>query len=185
MLPHVFELFMQADHAVSKSQGGLGIGLTLVKSLIEMLGGTVEAHSQGIGFGSEFVIRSPLATTHDNPPIPIQLRATGRRRRHEQYRLLVVDDNADAANSLGMILRMKGHQVRIAHNGHAALELTELHHPDMIFLDIGMPGMDGYEVAPAYPSDDEQIASQFLRLLPAGANQTTDAALPKPALTII
>jgi PAS domain S-box-containing protein len=147
VLPHVFDLFMQADHAVSKSQGGLGIGLTLVKSLIEMLGGTVEAHSQGRGFGSEFVIKSPLASVGEKPSDPNEAVGNERSASTERYRLLVVDDNLDAANSLGMILRLKGHQVRIAHSGPAALELVESHQPEMIFLDIGMPGMDGYEVA--------------------------------------
>ncbi len=148
MLPRIFELFVQVDHASTKAQGGLGIGLTLVKNLVEMHNGTVEARSEGLAKGSEFVVRLPLlaqgldqnpgrATTEQSqePPPP------------SGHRLLVVDDNRDAANSLAMLLRLQGHEVRVAYSGMAALEVTKTYAADMVFLDIGMPGMDGYEVA--------------------------------------
>ena len=148
MLPRIFELFVQVDHASTKAQGGLGIGLTLVKNLVEMHNGTVEARSEGLGKGSEFVVRLPLsaqALDQDHgreagqqahqPPSP------------SGYRLLVVDDNQDAANSLAMLLELQGHEVRVAYSGVAALEMTKTYTPDVVFLDIGMPGMDGYEVA--------------------------------------
>jgi CheY-like chemotaxis protein/two-component sensor histidine kinase len=148
MLPHVFELFVQADHTSTKAQGGLGIGLTLVKNLVEMHEGTVEAHSEGLGKGCEFIVRLPLMVRERQQPNEnnngeSQLepaRASG-------HRLLVVDDNKDAAISLSMLLRLQGHEVRVAHDGSAALEMTKTYSPDMVFLDIGMPGMDGYEVA--------------------------------------
>ena len=148
MLPHVFDLFVQVDHAASRSQGGLGIGLTLVKNLVEMHGGTVEAHSGGLGRGSEFVVRLPLAApghrdSGDNP-------AGGRRpepTRQSGRRVMVVDDNRDAAESLAMLLGLQGHEVTVAHDGPSALELAQSFRPAAVFLDLGMPGMDGYEVA--------------------------------------
>jgi PAS domain S-box-containing protein len=148
MLPHVFDLFIQVDHAATRSQGGLGIGLTLVKNLAEMHGGTVEARSEGLGKGCEFVVRLPLAVEERREPQnrpkeePQQepVRASG-------HRLMVVDDNKDAAVSLAMLLRLQGHMIRVAHDGPSALELVQSYRPAMIFLDIGMPGMDGYEVA--------------------------------------
>ncbi len=148
MLPRIFELFVQADHATTKAQGGLGIGLTLVKNLVEMHNGTVEARSEGLGRGSEFVVRLPLSS---HPLDQDQGRGTGQQA-HEPpspsgYRLLVVDDNQDAANSLAMLLKLQGHEVRVAYSGVAALEMTKAYAPDVVFLDIGMPGMDGYEVA--------------------------------------
>jgi CheY-like chemotaxis protein/two-component sensor histidine kinase len=148
MLPRIFELFVQVDHASTKAQGGLGIGLTLVKNLVEMHNGKVEAHSEGLGKGSEFVVRLPLSVQALDPdpgreaePSTLQLPCpTG-------YRLLVVDDNQDAANSLAMLLRLQGHEVRVAYSGMAALEMTKTYTPDAVFMDIGMPGMDGYETA--------------------------------------
>ncbi len=147
MLPRIFELFVQVDHASTKAQGGLGIGLTLVKNLVEMHNGTVEARSEGLGKGSEFVVRLPVSAQGVDPDQGdeagqqvVQPAASG-------YRLLVVDDNQDAADSLAMLLRLQGHEVRVAFSGVAALEMTKAYAPDLVFLDIGMPGMDGYEVA--------------------------------------
>lgn len=148
MLPRIFELFVQVDHASTKAQGGLGIGLTLVKNLVQMHNGSVEARSAGLGQGSEFVVRLPIPVqgveqVHD--------RGTGQQEQQAPtpsgHRLLIVDDNQDAANSLAMLLKLQGHEVRVAHNGPAALEITKGYTPDVVFLDIGMPGMDGYEVA--------------------------------------
>jgi signal transduction histidine kinase/CheY-like chemotaxis protein len=148
MLAHVFELFVQVEHAASRSHGGLGIGLTLVKNLVEMHNGTVEARSAGLGKGSEFVVRLPIVEpsmkqVHDGDSDQLAQQPFA----PSGYRLLVVDDNQDAANSFGMLLRMRGHEVRIAYSGAAALELAKSYTPDVVFLDIGMPGMDGYEVA--------------------------------------
>ncbi len=143
---HIFDLFVQVDHASTRTQGGLGIGLTLVKNLVEMHGGTVEAHSEGLGRGSEFVVRLPIAEPHASTDWPEAAHMT-----HpvvaSGHRLLVVDDNRDAAESLGMLFTLQGHEVRIAHSGAEALEITATYVPDLIFLDIGMPGMDGHEVA--------------------------------------
>jgi CheY-like chemotaxis protein len=146
MLPAVFELFVQADHAFTKSQGGLGIGLTLVRTLTQLHGGVVEARSDGLGKGAEFSVRLPLIAQDrrqgpdENNDLRHQAPSSGRR-------LLVVDDNTDAAVSLATLLRLQGHEVRVAHDGAAALALASSFLPDMVFLDIGMPQMDGYEVA--------------------------------------
>jgi PAS domain S-box-containing protein len=146
VLPHVFELFVQADHASNKSQGGLGIGLTLVKNLVEMHGGNVEAHSDGLGEGAEFVVRLPLLAGQRPEP---SAEADGERQDGAApgHRLLVVDDNRDAALSLAMLLRLQGHEVHVAHDGPSALEVAKSLRPALVFLDIGMPGMDGYEAA--------------------------------------
>ena len=147
MLPHVFELFVQADYTSTKAQGGLGIGLTLVKNLVELHKGTVEARSKGLGQGSEFEVRLPLMAARHVEPVS-QLAAPAQPSvRPPGYRLLVVDDNQDAAISLAMLLQLNGHDVRVAHDGATALEMAAEYRPAMIFLDIGMPGMDGYEVA--------------------------------------
>lgn len=147
MLPHVFELFVQADHATTKAQGGLGIGLTLAKNLVEMHGGSIEAHSGGLGKGSEFTIYLPLLALQ-TPALKEKIgNSSDQVIPKTGHRLLVVDDNHDAAISLSMLLRLQGHEVRVAHNGLSALEVAASFRPDLIFLDLGMPGMDGYEVA--------------------------------------
>ena len=147
MLPRIFEMFTQVDSRSTRSQGGLGIGLGLVKSLVELHGGTIAASSDGPGAGSEFVVRLPaLAEARASTAIPgvespRQLVASRRR-------ILVVDDNADAAVSLARLLtRLHGQEVRVAHDGPEALAVAGEFLPEMIVMDIGMPGMDGYEVA--------------------------------------
>ncbi len=149
MLPRVFGMFAQADHRSGRTQGGLGIGLSLVKTLVEMHGGTIEAHSQGPGTGSEFVVRLPVLPGAVEQRVepkrdePVRAAAAPPRRR-----ILVVDDNVDAATSLARLLsRLMGQEVRVAHDGPSALEVAEEFRPDLVLLDIGMPGMDGHEVA--------------------------------------
>jgi PAS domain S-box-containing protein len=145
MLPRVFDLFAQEETSFSRAQGGLGIGLSLVRSLAEMHGGEVVAHSAGVGQGSEFIVRLPLAmdiphaTQTSSNGLSAPLLAA--------RRVLVVDDNRDAANSLGMLLKLLGVDVRVVGNGRAALELIPCYRPSVVLLDIGMPEMDGYEVA--------------------------------------
>jgi PAS domain S-box-containing protein len=145
MLSRIFELFVQASAVNARTQGGLGIGLTLVKNLVEMHDGSVEAHSQGLGQGSEFVVRLPLAPAQVDPapnaaPPDTPPPSSG-------FRLLVVDDNQDAATSLALLLRFQGHEARVAFSGAEALALTNDYTPDAVLLDIGMPGMDGFETA--------------------------------------
>jgi signal transduction histidine kinase len=149
-LPHLFELFYQVDRTPDRSEGGLGIGLSLVRSLVAMHGGEIRAYSEGRGRGSEFVIRlpqspdpsagtarEPAAAGHDRP----EPGADG------GLRLLVVDDNHDAAESLALLLRYKGHAVTTAADGPSALEMALAERPEVVLLDIGLPGMDGYAVA--------------------------------------
>jgi two-component system CheB/CheR fusion protein len=145
LLPRVFDLFEQADRSLGRSQGGLGIGLTLVKRLVELHGGRVEAHSAGTGRGSEFVVRLPLPVQAANAP-PASAVVNGARAAPRR-RVLVVDDNRDAAESLAALLRIQGHDVRVAGDGPKALASAEEDPPEVVFLDLGMPGMDGYEVA--------------------------------------
>ncbi|HEV7280489.1 MAG TPA: PAS domain S-box protein [Pirellulaceae bacterium] len=143
LLPRVFDLFTQAERAIDRSQGGLGIGLTVVKSLVEMHGGSVTAHSEGLGYGSAFTVRLPINLESVAGPRSEALAGTG-----GAYRILVVDDNVPASKMLAMLLdRLGGHEVVTAQDGPAALEAAVAHRPHIIFLDIGLPKMDGYEVA--------------------------------------
>jgi signal transduction histidine kinase/ActR/RegA family two-component response regulator len=142
-LPHVFEMFSQAAPAIDRSQGGLGIGLFLVKSLVEMHGGSVDATSEGADQGSEFVVRLPSA----DPPDPPRAEAARGARGAPHKRILVADDNVDAADSLAAMLGMSGYEVRVAHDGAEAFKHAEAFRPALALLDIGMPGMSGYEVA--------------------------------------
>jgi CheY-like chemotaxis protein len=142
LLPRVFDLFWQAQHWLERSGGGLGIGLTLVRRLVELHGGRVSAFSAGLGHGSELVVRLPRAAAPcagaDDVPQPTEQGAA--------RRILVVDDNEDAALSLSILLGLQGHEVQVAHDGLAALQATETFHPEIVLLDIGMPKMNGYEV---------------------------------------
>jgi two-component system CheB/CheR fusion protein len=144
MLPRVFDLFQQADRVEGRVSEGLGIGLTLVRRLVELHGGRVTAHSQGPGRGSEFVVRLPL-------PAEAPRAGAGRAARGPVKapgrRVLVVEDNPDAAESLALLLRAAGHEVRVAADGPAALEAAAAFRPQVVLLDIGLPKMDGYEVA--------------------------------------
>ncbi len=143
-LPAIFEMFRQ-EGGSRRSQGGLGIGLFLVKRIVEMHGGRVHAHSAGAGHGSEFVVRIPAATA---PGVPTETSADETTPRAPlRRRILVVDDNADAAELLSMMLSVGGHDTRLAHDGVQALEVADDYRPDIVFLDIGMPLLDGHETA--------------------------------------
>src|SRR5262245_10839281 len=145
MLSAVFDLFIQVEHSIDRSQGGLGVGLTLVKRLVEMHGGNVKATSDGPGRGSEFVVRLPALELVESPS---PARADARVSRPPQHlRVLVVDDNADTADTLATLLELEGHQVKLAHDGPTALAAAATFRPDAVVLDLGLPGMDGFEVA--------------------------------------
>jgi PAS domain S-box-containing protein len=147
MLPNIFEMFAQVDRSLERSQGGLGIGLSLVRGLVRLHGGTVTARSEGPGRGSEFVIRLPLPAV---PPAGVMARAPAQASSMahvEPRRILVVDDNVDGARSLEKLLKMLGHEVAVTHDGYAALDEARRFRPDIVILDIGLPGMNGYEVA--------------------------------------
>ena len=143
--PDIFDLFTQADRSLDRSQGGLGIGLSLVQRLVDMHLGTVEVRSEGLGRGTEFTIRLPLPPSPAPEPPSTPAGSTGRPA--QIGRVLVVDDNVDSAEILAVLLRLSGHDVRIAYTGPTALEAATAHPPDVVLLDIGLPGLNGYEVA--------------------------------------
>ena len=143
-LPQVFDLFMQVDRSLGRSVSGLGLGLTLVKSLVEIHGGTVQAHSAGLGQGSEFVVRLPmLATVTKAPPKPVAAEPAGQR----AQRVLVVDDNQDAAQSLATLLQLSGFETTTVYDGLDAVAAAHEFRPDVALLDIGLPSLNGFEVA--------------------------------------
>ena len=158
ILPHIFELFTQADHSLAHSQGGLGIGLTLVRQLVEIQGGTVTAASPGIGQGSSFTVRLPALSLES---ADTESALTESALSVPKLRILVVDDYLDAAESMALLLQTEGHEVKTADCGMQAIERAHDFQPQVVLLDIGLPDLDGYEVA------------KRLRLLP----QTRDAIL--------
>jgi CheY-like chemotaxis protein len=143
-LPRIFEIFSQAKPALLRSQGGLGIGLSLVKGLVELHGGSIEAKSSGLGRGSEFVVRLPVAVgTPTLEPVPpgedcAQLPVS-------KQRILIVDDSRDSADSLTMLLQLMGHEVGTAYDGEHAVEAARALQPEVVLLDIGMPKLNGYD----------------------------------------
>jgi CheY-like chemotaxis protein len=146
MLPVIFQAFVQVDRSISRTRGGLGIGLTLAKEILDLHGGRIEARSDGPGKGSEFVVWLPAAAEKAGESAPSNgpEKGTGG---PAPMRVLVVDDNRDAANSLGLLLKWRGVEVHVAHEGVTALEALESFRPEVVLLDLGLPGMDGYEVA--------------------------------------
>jgi len=146
MLPRVFDVFVQADEGRSRSQGGLGIGLSLARTLVEMHGGTIEAQSAGADAGSEFSVRLPLSEQPTTSGAETR-RTAGHAAPLSGCRLLLVDDNRDTADSLAVMLQLLGSEVEVVYDGAAALLAVTTRHCDAVLLDIGMPGMDGYEVA--------------------------------------
>jgi signal transduction histidine kinase len=147
LLPHVFDLFIQGERSPHRTQGGLGLGLALVKSLVERHGGSVSAASAGHGAGSQFTIRLPRADGVA-PVLPVDRQAgAGSAGGAEVLDIVIVDDNADAADTLSLFLSTVGHQLRVAYDGHSALDLAAAAAPRVLLLDIGLPDMDGYELA--------------------------------------
>jgi two-component system CheB/CheR fusion protein len=157
LLPHIFDLFVQGADSPSRSRGGLGIGLTVVRRLVELHGGTVSAASAGAGHGSEFTVRLPRIEPVPAPPV-VEVKERPQSNAHA-HRILVVDDNDDAATSLQMLLEQWGHEVSTASDGPSALRMARQFRPDVVLLDIGLPHMDGYEVARRLRTEAEGIAS--------------------------
>jgi PAS domain S-box-containing protein len=155
MLGRVFEMFAQVDATLGRSQGGLGIGLTLSKSLVELHGGRIEAHSEGLGKGSEFTLRLPLPVAATAGVASAAQAERAARERGPARHILVVDDNVDAARTLALLLEQMGHRVRIAADGAAALDAARAERPDAILLDLSMPGIDGIEVARRLRADPQ------------------------------
>jgi CheY-like chemotaxis protein len=145
MLSRVFELFAQGERAPDRAQGGLGIGLSLVKNLVELHRGNVRVASEGTGKGSEFTVRLPCLSDELDGQAADRAEAPGASD-CPPLRILVVDDSLDAAESLAKLLRLGGHVVQVAHDGRRALEIAHAEQPQVLLLDIGLPGMDGYEL---------------------------------------
>jgi CheY-like chemotaxis protein len=158
MQTEVFQLFTQVEKTLDRARGGLGIGLAVVKKLVEMHGGTVEATSPGLNQGSEFTVRFPAVhepgSSHDSEARPPT--------RPPARRILVVDDNVDTAIGMARLLRLEGHEVEIAHDGPAGLELAQSYLPQILILDIGLPGLNGYEVASTLREDERFHDSLFI-----------------------
>jgi CheY-like chemotaxis protein len=148
-LPQMFELFTQGERSIARSEGGLGIGLTIVQKLAELHGGGVTATSDGPGRGSEFVVRLPASR---RPAAPGAQPAAAVARKGA--RILVVDDNEDTARGMARLLKLLGNDVRSCHDGPSALEAARDFRPEYVLLDIGLPGMDGYQVAATLRDDD-------------------------------
>jgi CheY-like chemotaxis protein len=142
-LPRLFQMFSQVDHSLEKSHGGLGIGLTLAKRLVEMHGGRIEARSEGLGKGAEFVIRLPVVLEASQPQVSAERNETPAPK--SSLRILIVDDNRDSADSLGMLLQIMGNDIRMAHDGQEGVDVAEEFRPDVVLLDIGLPKLNGYE----------------------------------------
>jgi signal transduction histidine kinase len=174
-LKSLFDLFYQVERNLDRSDGGLGIGLSLVKSLIELHGGRVEAHSNGSGYGSEFTVRLPLlqkdltaATTASEVSAP-----AGR-----PARILIVDDNVDSADSMALLLKLDGHKVWTAYDGKKAVEVAERERPTVVLLDIGLPGLDGYQACRAMR--EAGLTDAFLIAM-TGYGQEEDRRLSREA----
>jgi signal transduction histidine kinase/CheY-like chemotaxis protein len=185
LLPHLFETFTQADRSLDRSKGGLGLGLSLVRGLAELHGGTVEARSEGPGRGAEFVVRLPLlpepAAVTESPAAP--------RRAATRLRVLVVEDNRDAADSLRMLLQLYGYEVTVAYTGPAGVAAANEWRPDVVLCDIGLPGLDGYGVVRALRRNPATAQARMIAVSGYGRDEDReksqqagfDAHLTKPA----
>ncbi|MBI2226215.1 MAG: response regulator [Betaproteobacteria bacterium] len=158
----IFELFVQGDRSLDRSQGGLGIGLTLVQRLVEMHGGSVAVFSRGTGKGSEFTARFPALPEPRGHQDPALSGVRGPAGDAPGKRILVVDDNVDACESIAMILRASGYHVRCVYDGSSVLKVATGYRPDVVVLDIGLPGMSGYEVARQLRQLDEFRRTLFI-----------------------
>jgi len=177
-IANLFQPFVQADHTLDRTKGGLGLGLALVKGLAEMHGGAASAQSDGIGKGSEFVVRLPLDQTMAAQPQPASAGSWVPRRR-----ILVIEDHQDAADSLRDALELDGHEVRVAKNGADGVALAGTFQPEVVLCDIGLPQMDGYEVARALRSLESRGRALLVALsgyaLPEDVERALDAGFDR------
>ncbi|HEX5759211.1 MAG TPA: MEDS domain-containing protein [Thermoanaerobaculia bacterium] len=166
LLPHVFEAFTQADHSLERAKGGLGVGLAVVKGLVELHGGEVQARSEGPGRGAQFTLLLPVEPSA--PPGTAERPAPQDR---QARRVLVVEDNADAAATLRDFLVLSGHEVALAHSGSAGVEAARQFHPEVVLCDLGLPGMDGYAVAAALRRDPVTRGARLIAVTGYGRDE--------------
>jgi CheY-like chemotaxis protein/two-component sensor histidine kinase len=166
-LSQVFELFAQGDHSLARAEGGLGIGLTLARSLAELQGGSLSARSDGPGMGSEFTVTLPAV----NPPTASPSRRGVAESAMTSRRVLIVDDNVDLANGLARLLGLLGHSVHVAHDGRDAIEAARAFVPQVVLLDIGLPTMDGYQVARELRMQDFGKAARIIAITGYGQEE--------------
>ena len=174
MLPDVFDVFVQGERSLQRKRGGLGVGLTIVRGLVELHGGRVEAHSAGLGQGSEFVVRLPiLRLGKTDKPLGGEgtHKATANSTVTLGRRILLVDDNPDVVDSLALFLRLAGYEVQTADNGPDALKAAIALPPDVVLLDIGLPGMDGYEVARQLRQQPRMAKAQLIAVTGYGSEE--------------
>ena len=176
LLPHVFDMFTQERQAADRSRGGLGIGLTIVRNLVELHGGTVQAESGGLGKGSVFSVRLPVAAEE---PAAIEVSSVKNPVARASKRVLLVDDNEDALELLADVLRDAGHVVTTAKDGPTALEVMKTFHADVAILDIGLPVMDGYELAGRLRAELGHALPRLIAL--TGYGQESDRARARKA----
>jgi CheY-like chemotaxis protein len=174
-----FELFARGTSPEHAGSGGLGVGLALVRRLVELHGGSVSAHSEGPGRGTEVTVRLPAAEAAERPPEDRDRPSLHARRAAVRRRILVVDDNVDAAETLAALLELQGHRVAVAHDGERALELAREFVPDIALLDLGMPGMDGYELARAFRDNPSTRGVQIIAV--SGYGRAEDRARTRQA----
>ena len=177
ILPRIFDLFTQAHRTLDRSEGGLGIGLSLVQKLVELHSGKVSAHSAGLGQGSEFIVRLPALSTAGSriAPAPIERGKLST----QTARVLVVDDNVDVADMIVMLLQLFGHEAKAAYFGQSALEMANEYKPDVVLLDIGLPDMNGYEVARRLRKHPQTERVGLIAM--TGYGQDTDRQLSREA----
>jgi CheY-like chemotaxis protein/two-component sensor histidine kinase len=168
LLPKIFDLFVQGDISLDRSKSGLGIGLALVKQLVTLHGGTVEAHSEGHRRGSEFIVRLPLSSQPANGSTSEVIDPS---RHAPALQVMVVDDQPDIANSVASLLQTAGHDVRTCYDGASALEASHATRPDLMIVDVGMPGMTGYELAQLVRRDAQLAPIKLIALTGYGREQ--------------
>ena len=176
MLPKIFDMFMQADTSLERSQGGLGVGLTLAKKLIEMHCGSIEAFSDGVGKGSEFVVTLAVLAPQSSGN-SLEKVIEGPKLTSSPLRILIVDDNVDGAQSLALLLTLSGHQVTTVHEGMEALEIVNTNKPNVILLDIGLPGLNGYQVAERLRSSETYKETVLIAMTGYGQDEDRQRAL--------
>jgi CheY-like chemotaxis protein len=177
MLDAIFDMFTQVDRSLERTQAGLGVGLTLAKRIIELHGGTITAESEGQGYGSRFTVRLPVARAPLDAARPAP--ATHEVQQASGLRILIADDNQDFAGSIAMLLANAGHEVRVAHDGLAALDAAIGLEPHVAFLDIGLPGRNGYDLARALRAHPD--TAHMLLVAVTGWGQEKDRRLAREA----